>query len=113
MVAFIAGTGLLALRAGVTEPSAPSGRNPDEPYLETAAQLGVPEALFDGPASMVGAVERLRSDAARRRYLDRSQRRCWESYSPGRIAEAFARVFYECLGGLPPADAASAGPASA
>lgn len=58
MVAFIAGAGLLALRAGVTEPSAPAGRSPDEPYLETATQLGVdlsnPVSLPAGPATCGG-----------------------------------------------------------
>ncbi len=61
-------------------------------YERTAREAGVEQALFDGPEELGEVVERLRSPAARRAYLEAAQGEVWRRYSPEAVARRFLAV---------------------
>ena len=54
--------------------------------------LAIEYALFGDQTEMAGAIERLRSAAARKAYLDNAQSEIWDRYSPNAVARRFLEV---------------------
>jgi glycosyltransferase involved in cell wall biosynthesis len=55
-------------------------------YVETAAEIGVPRAVFNDPAELSSKIAELTDSGARRSYLEAAQDRTWQIYSPRTIA---------------------------
>ncbi|HKR64715.1 MAG TPA: glycosyltransferase [Thermoanaerobaculia bacterium] len=61
-------------------------------YERTAREAGVEDAVFSNDNELLAIVERLRTEAARRQYLDAAQPVVWERYSPEAVARQFCRM---------------------
>ena len=64
-------------------------------YEKTAREFSVEEGLFSTPEELTAAVERLRSPAARARYLKKAQDPVWARYSPKAVATDFLVLAHE------------------
>ena len=61
-------------------------------YERTAREAHIEYAVFGDETEMAGAIEHLRSPAARKAYLDSAQPEIWDRYSPHAVARRFLDV---------------------
>ncbi|HUN55063.1 MAG TPA: glycosyltransferase [Smithella sp.] len=66
-------------------------------YLRTAQEAGIEYAVFSDETELSAVIERLRSPAARERYLQTAQPAIWSRYSPDVIAQQYIDLAAMCL----------------
>ena len=64
-------------------------------YARTAKESGIEYAVFSDENDLPAVIERLRSPAARNRYLEVAQEVIWERYSPEAIAKEYVKLIFQ------------------